>query len=61
VSFSLGDFIPKAVEPVAELPSEDEAEVKAKKVRQIVSDDEDFFEEVGGFDDYDDGDVSDGG
>jgi len=61
VSFSMSDMIPKAVEPAAELPSEDEAEVKSKKVRQIISDDEDVFEEVGGFDDYDDGVVSDGG
>ncbi len=61
MSFSLSDFIPKGEEPVPELLSEDEAEVKAKRIKQIVSEDEDVFEEVGGFDDYDDGVVSDGG
>ncbi len=35
--------------------------MKDTKVKQVVSEDEELFEEVGGFDDYDDGAVSDGG
>ena len=35
--------------------------MKNKKVKKIVSEDEELFEEVGGFDDYDDGAGSDGG
>ncbi len=61
MSFSLSDFIPKVEEPVPELLSEDEAEVKTKRIKQIVSEDEDVFEGVGGFDDDEDAVVSDGG
>lgn len=61
MSFSLSDFIPKVEEPVLELLSEDEAEVKAKRIKQIVSEDEEVFEDFGGFDDDEDAVVSDGG